>query len=503
MSSTIVVRGVSYEFANGHELFSNLNFSLDAKLSALVGPNGVGKTCLAKLLVGEFEPTKGEVRRNAPVKLFPQRMQPGPVMVAEFLSADYRWSHLGQQLLGDINAQSLCTTLSGGQWMRVRLARALDGDFLILDEPTNDLDREGREAVLRFLERRDGGALLISHDREVLALCEDILELSNRGLEKFGGGWSAYAEAKQAERERLSAALESAKSARDAARTTRILQQERQEKRNRRGAKAAARGGIPRIALGALKRRAESSSGKLDAATQAHVDDAVRAAHEAFREMKVDPVMYADLIGCEMPERKLIAEARGFNIRFNDWIYRSDLSFTWRGNVRVAIEGANGSGKSTLVKAVLGHEFETRGELRRGSLTALYLDQCCSVLDDSKNVIDNVRAVSSLSEIEIRNGLARFLFVNDTVFQKAADLSGGERVRATLARAFLSAAKPELLVLDEPTNNLDLMNVEFLERIVNEFRGALIVISHDRDFLKNCGVAQELLVRSGYAGDFA
>lgn len=144
--------------------------------------------------------------------------------------------------------------------------------------------------------------------------------------------------------------------------------------------------------------------------------------------------------------------------------------------------------------ADLGVGASTRGEFRRGELT-LYLDQRCSTLDDSSSLFENVRAVASGTDSEIRNALARFLFAGDAVFQRIATLSGGERLRAALAKGLLSARKPELLLLDEPTNNLDLANIEFLERTVREFRGALIVVSHDERFLANCGVTEELVLR--------
>jgi ATPase subunit of ABC transporter with duplicated ATPase domains len=132
--------------------------------------------------------------------------------------------------------------------------------------------------------------------------------------------------------------------------------------------------------------------------------------------------------------------------------------------------------------------LQTRGDLRRGDVVTVYLDQRCSLLDDSRSVFDNVRAVSSASESEIRNGLARFLFTGDIVFQQADQLSGGERLRAALARCFLGTHQPQLLLLDEPTNNLDLANVEFLETIVSGFKGALILVSHDQHFVERCGV---------------
>jgi ATPase subunit of ABC transporter with duplicated ATPase domains len=426
------------------------------------------------------------------VKLFPQRAVPPPISVAEFLSSEYEWSLLGERLLRGVDHGAGCRTLSGGQWMRVRLARALTDDYLILDEPTNDLDRDGREAVLRFLCDRVGGSLLISHDRECLELCKTIFELSNRGLAKFADGWSAYQQEKDRERERLSAALDVAKRERDAASAQRAEQKARQEKRNRRGASIAARGGAPKIMLGTWKRRAQATSGALDAATLERANGSVRTAYQAFSEIKVEPVMYADLVANGIPAQKLIAEADSYNVRFREWLYAKDLTFAWRGNVRIALKGDNGSGKSTLLRALQGADFATRGELRHGDLATLYIDQNCGSLDDTRSVLENVRAVSHATQSEVRTDLARFLFAGDAVFQNVSELSGGERLRASLAKGFLGTTKPQLLLLDEPTNNLDLANIEFLEELVSEFRGAVIVVSHDNDFLKQCGVEQEL-----------
>ncbi len=497
MKSIVTVRGVSFELPNGRELFNSLNFTLDRRLTALVGPNGVGKTTLAKLLCGELPPASGTIQRNEPITFFPQRKDPEPITVDEFLTLNYAWSPLGESLLEGINRQALCTTLSGGQWMRVRLAGTLDDQFLVLDEPTNDLDRGAREKILQFLKQRDGGALLISHDRECLELCAEILELSNRGLKKFGGGWLAYSEQKERERENLASALEQAKRERDAAKADRNEQRARQEKRNKRGAEAAARGGQAKILLGGRKRKAHATTGKIDSATLERANATVRDIHQAFSELKIEPVMYADPIGQEIPAQKLVAEATDFNIRFQDWIYKGGLNFSWRGPIRMALKGENGSGKSTLLKAILGAELNTRGILRRGNLATLYIDQRCASLDDEKTILENIRDTSILSESEIRSGLARFLFAKESVFQKAGSLSGGERLRATLARGFLSKEKPELLILDEPTNNLDLINIEFLENLTKGFRSALIIVSHDEVFLKNCGITRELFLAGG------
>lgn len=494
MHSIVTVSDVSFEFSNGRALFKQLNFSLDNRVTALVGPNGVGKTCLARLLIGEMEPSEGTIKRKIEVAYFSQRQLPEAISVASFLGDKYLWSELGEKLLSGINREMLCTHLSGGQWMRVRLVQALEDRYLILDEPTNDLDREGRDALLDFLKQRAGGILLISHDRECLSLCESVLELSNQGISQFGGGWKAFEQWREDDRAGREDALESAKRQRESARQERALQIARQEKRNRRGQLQAERGGLPKILIGARKRRAQVTTGRIDVATMERANEAVRTAYDAYAELKIDPVMYADLLGEEIPNQKLVVEARAFNVRFQDWLYERDLNFSWRGNIRIAIKGGNGSGKSTLLKAIRGTPLVTRGELRVGGLETLYLDQQGSVLNESKSVFENIRDVSRLNESEIRNGLAKFLFPKETVFQKVSSLSGGERLRAALARGLLSTTKPQLLVLDEPTNNVDLKNVEFLERLVKQFRGAIIVISHDEVFLSNSGVTESFAV---------
>jgi len=497
MHAIITVLDVSFELSNGNILFKYLNFSLGSTLSALIGPNGIGKTSLAKLLSGELEPTRGSISRNFPVTFFPQRQVMPAVSVEEFLiSSQYIWSVWSERFLQGINRLKLCNQLSGGEWMRVRLAVTIADQFLILDEPTNDLDRTGRDIFIEFLKEHRYGVLLISHDRECLQLCENIFELSLQGLSKFGGGWEFYQEMRDQERHHLMDDLDKAKRHRDTTLNDRIQKKARQEKRNRQGAVAAARGGMPKILLGGRKRKAQVTSGQIDLETYEKAVHAVQEAHETLEKIKIDPVMYADLLSYALPTQKLVAEAHDFNIRFQDWLYSVDLNFMWRGPVRVAIKGVNGSGKSTLLKAIRGQNFQIRGSLRSGSLNILYLDQHCAILEDSQTIFENIRDVSRLDESEIRNGLAKFLFLKDRVFQPVHSLSGGERLRAALAKSFLSTLQPELLILDEPTNNLDLVNIEFLENLVRQFRGALVIISHDEVFLKNCEMREELILSS-------
>lgn len=490
MTSILTAQAVSFELPNGRELFKELSFSLNSNITALVGPNGVGKTCLARILTGELEPTSGHVHRDRKIALLRQHQTPPDISVEAFLTDAYSWSLTGERLLLNISRAQPCSLLSGGQWMRVRLALALSEEYLILDEPTNNLDRDGREAVLEFLRAHRGGALLISHDREGLGLCNEVLELSSHGLFKFGGGWTAYLDAREHKRARLHQNLTSAKRDRDEAALKRATQKERQERRNRRGTQKARRGGLPKLLSGRRQRQAQATTGHLDELTHERSEKAIQDTRAALEAVKIDPVMYADLIPSELPAQKLIAEAQDFNIQFQEWIYPRDLNFVWRGPIRLALKGHNGAGKSTLLKAISGATFEMRGQWRLGDLTMLYIDQQGRSLNDEKSVLENIRETSTLSESDLRNGLAKFLFTGETVFQKTGELSGGERLRAALAKGFLSTVKPELLILDEPTNNLDLVNVEFLEGLVSRFRGAVLIVSHDDTFLKNCEVTQ-------------
>lgn len=248
---------------------------------------------------------------------------------------------------------------------------------------------------------------------------------------------------------------------------------------------------MPKILIGARKRKAQVSTGKIDKDSYQRAQAAVTAAHTALSELKISPVMYADLVGEKIPAQKLVAEAVNFNIYFSDWLYKEDLNFSWRGNIRLAIKGGNGSGKSTLLKALRGSNYHSRGELRSGNLRTLYLDQRCEILNETTSIFANIRDNSSLSDSDIRSNLAKFFFINDDVFKSVSTLSGGERLRAALALGLLQTEKPELLILDEPTNNLDLENIKFLEKLVSEFNSALIIISHDEVFLQNCKIEQE------------
>lgn len=493
MTVLLVAHGVTYDLCTGRRLFDRLDFSLPPGITGLVGVNGVGKSCLARILAGALQPTAGHVRRVGEVRLLAQRVHPGSVTVTQYLGDPVK-SRAGLALLAGVDLKSPCNALSGGQWMRVRLARVFADQLLILDEPTNDLDSDARRIVMEFLRERHGATLLISHDRECLELCQQILELSNHGIERYDGGWSAYQAVRAAEGGRRHEALARARRDRDVQRMKETEAVQLRQRQLQHARSNAAHAGLPKISLGLRKRNAQATTGRKSRLATRMTEDAVQKAGAAFDALKIQPIMYAGITGTEPPAQKVVAEASGFNVFRGRWVYPQDLDFCWRGSQRVAIQGSNGSGKSTLLQAICGASQNTRGLLRRGELGSVFLDQHHSVLCDEHSVLQCVAEVCVREEGELRNALAQFLFRGDSVHQQVGTLSGGERLRLALARTFLQAGSPELMLLDEPTNNLDAMNVEFLEELIRGFRGALVIVSHDARFLQRCGVTQEYVL---------
>ena len=494
MSFVATASNVSLELADGRVLFHDLSFSLLPGVCSLVGANGVGKTTLARVLASELLPTSGKIWSPVPPRLFGQHALAPRITVAEYLAESYTWSSLGDELLQGISWDAPCSSLSGGEWVRVRLTSVLEDQFIILDEPTNNLDQEGRAAVTRFIQGRRGSTLIISHDRQCLELADRTYELTRHGLQLYGGNFSFYWEEKLRERAARDAALEQAKRKREKSRSDRIEQVEAQARRNGRGKRQAKKGGVPRIALGNFRSKAQVSGGKRKAALSERENAAAEGVHQAFNALDDVPLMYAHTVSSSIAAQKVVVDARDVNFDRGRWLYARPLNFSWRGSVRVALHGRNGAGKSTLLRAIAGENRPTRGTLKIGDLSTLWIDQTLSQLDDDLSVLENVRRSTEANDTELRSGLAEFLFARDDVYKKVGVLSGGERLRVALAQGFLSHRAPELLLLDEPTNNLDLQNITYLESLLRSFQGALVVVSHDSVFLKNSEIFEELVV---------
>ena len=517
--------GVSWRTPGGRLVLDDLTFHLGAEPTSLVGPNGVGKTTLARLLVGELEPSRGVIRRAGRVGWLPQSVAARRGSVAERLgiagilesiaaieggaSDDHHFDVIGDRWdvearariwldrlgLAELPFDRASQGLSGGEAMRVALAGCLlaEPDLLVLDEPTNHLDAGARLKLYDALDEHGGGLLVISHDRALLRRMQRTLELSSRGLRSYGGDFEHYREQLAIEEEAAQRQVASAE--RQLGQQQRAAQEavERQARRARSGKLAARRTGLSKLEIQAARRQAERTSGKLAGVHEERIEKARGQLDEARARLRESASARVDLGATTVPAGRTVVEASGLNVRFDDWLWSHDLDVRLVGPQRLALVGASGVGKSTLARVLIGELEPQRGSVRLNEKRIAWLDQRARVIPDGRALLDAMRAGNpSLSAREAYWGLDRYGLGRDFAPRRTETLSGGERMRAALACLFGSDRPPRLLVLDEPTNNLDLGTVEVLESALAAFRGALIVISHDEDFLNAAGVDRRL-----------
>lgn len=382
--------------------------------------------------------------------------------------------------------------------MKVILAHLLitDADFLILDEPTNNLDSDSRKAVYDLIRTWHGGLLVVSHDRELLGLMDRILELSEKGLKIYGGNYAVYTEQKALEETALERQLSDAerelKKIKRQARTTK----EKQQKRASRGKNVREKTGMPAIILGKMKETSEKTSSRLSALHELRIEDAKQKAIQAREKISASNVIHVDLGNTVVPAGKLVVALKKITFQYPDAkqpVFQN-LNLEIFGPSRISIDGPNGSGKTTLVKLMLNLLRPASGEIIRGITEVAYLDQTVTILNKDQTVLENLKTISNLNENDGRSWLAKFLFSDTDVFKPAGILSGGERMRAALACILAGKTPPKFLVLDEPTNNLDLSSIEQIESTLSNFQGALVVISHDKGFIKNIGVERSIVL---------
>jgi ATPase subunit of ABC transporter with duplicated ATPase domains len=241
-----------------------------------------------------------------------------------------------------------------------------------------------------------------------------------------------------------------------------------------------------------MKKHAQQTTSKLNKIHEERVSAVSDNLQNAKDKISPENRIVVDLRRTQIPNGKLVAEFKAVKFSYESKSLFNEFNLIIYGPERLAINGPNGSGKSTLVKLLLGELKPESGEITKWVEHSAYLDQHVAILDKTKTVLENLKLISGLDETMGRNWLARFLFSADDVFKKVEILSGGERVRAALACILAGDIPPKLLVLDEPTNNLDLNSIEQIESALLNFEGALVVISHDKSFLQNIGISKEI-----------
>ncbi|MXP26058.1 ATP-binding cassette domain-containing protein [Altererythrobacter indicus] len=527
MSSICILQNCTFRHPDNSLFVDNLSFAVSVGVTGLIGPNGSGKSTILRAMAGELFPAEGQITRNGRISILHQelndelpftealgiheqlavlsRIVEGQGDEDDFAAADWTLEDRLAQILrqfgfSEADFTRLVGSFSGGQRTRISLMRVLleEPDLVLLDEPTNNLDRAGRELIFNFLRDWNGSALIASHDRELLEIVDSIIDLAPPEPRLFGGNWSAYVVEQQAERERRIKELEHRKQ--EVATAIRHAQTsaERQARRNKTGKAAAGRGGQPKIVLNAMASQAENSSGRLREQAAQQIEMAQANYDRAQQSVAVEDPIRIAFPRSQLPANRQLLTLEQVTCAFGETPLFGPLNFSVTGPERIAIVGPNGSGKTSLLKIISGKLAPTAGRVIAKRERFALLDQHARVADPEQSILHNVmRQAPEMGRGQAHEILAQFGFRNTSALLAVDTLSGGERLRACLAMMALAPQPPQLLILDEPTNHLDLETISLLEAALNDYDGSLLVVSHDRDFLENIGITRRLVLPQG------
>lgn len=514
------LQGASYIHANGDLLFSDLNLTINKyEKIALIGHNGTGKSTLLKILARKLIPTAGSVKTESTPYYVPQLFgQFNEFTVAQALRIEDKLKALNEILKGEVTDENMvmlnddwtieerCAealsywrlddldlnqkmeSLSGGQKTSVFLAGIAmhRPDIVLLDEPTNHLDLEGRNRLYDYIRSTRATLVVVSHDRTLLNQIEKVCELNQRGITLYGGNYDFYAAQKKIESEALNNDLKAREKALRKAKEVEKESLERQQKLDARGKKKQEKAGLPTISMNTLKNNAEKSTTKLKsvhAEKLGHISSELSQLRSALPDADKMKIGFNQ---ATLHKGKSIVEAKEINFAFRDqFLWKEPISFQVFSGERYVIRGRNGSGKTTLIKLILGQLQPSMGSLKLAGISSMYIDQDYSLIDNQLTVYEQAQHYNSgaLQEHEVKIRLNRFLFGKTDWDKPCSALSGGEKMRLILCSLTISNQSPDLIILDEPTNNLDIQNIEILTSAINEYQGTLLVISHDEYFL--------------------
>ncbi|MEU2979871.1 ABC-F family ATP-binding cassette domain-containing protein [Streptomyces hirsutus] len=551
MPPSITCTSLSFAWPDGTPVLEGLDVAFGPGRTGLIGVNGSGKSTLLKLIAGELRPADGTVRVTGEVGYLPQNVtldttlrvdealgiaaqraalhaiEAGDVAETHFETVGDDWdveeralATLGELGLGEIGLDRTVGEVSGGESVLLRLAALLlrRPDVLLLDEPTNNLDLYARRRLYTAVGNWPGVMVVVSHDRELLELVDQIADLrrvnttvrsaSVEGgggrrvgeVTWYGGNYTAYEEALAVEQEAAERMVRVAEA--DLRKQKRELSDAHAKlaRRKRYGQKMWDQKREPKIVMGARKRAAQESAGKHRIMHEERLAGAKERLDEAVEAVRDDDEIRVDLPYTAVPPGRTVLTLTDLELAYGA---RVDGGFELRGPERVALIGRNGAGKTTLLRTVAGELPPVSGETT-AQVPLRFLPQRLDVLDGELSVADNVaRFAPGATNNRIRASLARFLFRGARADQKAVTLSGGERFRATLAALMLAEPAPQLLMLDEPTNNLDIASVRQLTTALESYEGALIVASHDLPFLESVGITRWLLMEEGELKEIA
>jgi ATPase subunit of ABC transporter with duplicated ATPase domains len=409
--------------------------------------------------------------------------------------------------LSHLELDTPASSLSGGEKTKVFLAGLLihTPDIILLDEPSNHLDESGRKGLYQYMEQSKATIVVVSHDITLLDQLPVTYELSGKGMKRYGGNYSFYREQKEIEINALSEDIHVEEKALRKAREKAREIAERQQKMETRGAKQQKKEGTGKAMMDKLKNDAENSSSRMQGVHTekrraiAHGLSELRKGLSAVKDLKMD------FDNASLHSGKLLIEARQLNFAYQPekLLWKTPVDFKLYSNDRIRLSGDNGAGKTTFVRLLTGSLAPSCGQIKRADFTWIYLDQNYTQVDVDCTVgqLAEKYNIQNLKEHELRLRLNRFLFSSDTLDKSCKTLSGGEKMRLYLCCLMISNQMPDLILLDEPTNNLDISSLMVLTQTIKNYQGSLLVISHDDYFVREIGITGCIHINSALAGN--
>lgn len=471
MHKPIQIKNLS--FALPHKIcFTNFTTQINhGSRIAIIGRNGSGKTTLLNLLHGTANPTDGDINYATDV-------------VFGFVP----------QVIENYNS------LSGGQRLNkaMTLALNLDPNILLLDEPTNHLDQSNRKSLMRMLQSYSGTLIVVSHDTQLLRHCIDTLwHIDNGQIHVFSGNYDDYMRETKQYQSALEQELADINKQKKSVHQSLMKEQQRAAKSKSKGKKNIHRKKWPTVVSSTKASRAEETSGLKKSAIDLKKNDLTKRLSNLHLPETIQPKFSIDTDN--ISDRCILSISDGCLAYQNTTPIMQQINLAINSKSRIAVLGNNASGKSTLIKAILDdNSLIKSGDWILPKCSDIgYLDQHYKTLDPEKTVCEIItERVPTWSHADVRRHLNDFLFrKNEEINSKITQLSGGEKARLTLAQ--IAASTPKLLILDEITNNLDLDTKKHVIDVLKKYPGALIVISHDPDFLQEINIKEQYQITNG------